>query len=72
MIELSWAPVDHICNSSYSGGTDKEEHGYSQLGQTVPENYLKKTDHKKELVEWLKVQAPSSNSSTSKKKKRLN
>jgi hypothetical protein len=34
-------------------------------------SYLKKTHHKKGLVEWLKVQALSSNPSTTKKKKRL-
>jgi hypothetical protein len=32
--------------------------------------YLEKTHHKKSLVEWLKVQALSSNPSTAKKKKR--
>jgi hypothetical protein len=33
------------------------------------EPYLKKNLHKKGLVEWLKVKALSSNSSTAKKKK---
>jgi hypothetical protein len=32
--------------------------------------YLKKTLHKKRLVEWLKVQALSSNPTTAKKKKK--
>jgi hypothetical protein len=41
----------------------------SQLGQIVPQHpILKKTYHKKGLVEWLKVQALSSNPSTANKK----
>jgi hypothetical protein len=32
--------------------------------------YLKKTHHRKGLVEWLKVKALSSNPSTAKKKKK--
>jgi hypothetical protein len=34
--------------------------------------YLKKTYHKNGLVEWLKVEALGSNSSTTKKKKKKN
>jgi hypothetical protein len=41
-----------------------------QLGQIVHETYLKKTLHKKGLVEWLKVQALSSDSSTIKKERK--
>jgi hypothetical protein len=36
----------------------------SQPRQIVHEPYLKKTDHRKGLAEWLKVRALSSNPST--------
>jgi hypothetical protein len=42
----------------------------SQLGQIVFETLLDKTNHKKGLMEWLKVKALSSNHSIKKKKKK--
>jgi hypothetical protein len=52
----SLAPVVHTCNPSYSGGRDQEDHS----SKPVQENSLqdpssKKTHHKKDLMEWLKV-----------------
>jgi hypothetical protein len=61
----------HACNPSYSGGKDQENRG-SKPGQAncSQEPILKKTHHKKVLVEWLKVYALSSSPSTAKKEKR--
>jgi hypothetical protein len=65
--------VAHTYNPSYSGGRDHKDHGSNQLRQTVcetlPQKKEKKKNHKKGLVEKLKVEALSSNSSTAKKKK---
>jgi hypothetical protein len=45
--------VAHACNPGYSEGRDQEDQ--SQTGQIVGEILSqKKTQHKKELVEWLK------------------
>jgi hypothetical protein len=41
----SWVPVAHVCNPSYSGGTDQKDH----------EILSRKTLHEKGLVEWLKM-----------------
>jgi hypothetical protein len=60
------ATVAHTCNPSYSGGRDQED---LSLKQIVLEAYLKNIQHKTKLVEWLKVEALSSNPSTTKKKK---
>jgi glutamate formiminotransferase len=45
--------VAHACNPNYSGGRDQEDCSSN-----------KKKITKIGLVEWLKVKAPSSNSST--------
>jgi hypothetical protein len=62
--------VTHTCNTSYyrgkkSGGCRFE----ASLGKQFARPYLekKKKNQKKGLVEWLKVQALSSNPSTAKK-----
>jgi hypothetical protein len=52
----SWAPVAHTCDPSYSGGRDQEDHGSKPAcAKSSVGPYLKKTHHKKGLVEWLKV-----------------
>jgi hypothetical protein len=61
---LSWVLVAHICNPSYSGGRDQEDHGSRFELRT--RHYLEKTRHKNWLVEWLKVQALSSSPSNAK------
>jgi hypothetical protein len=63
--------VAHACNPSYSGGRDQEDRGLKPAwANTLRDLILKKTHHKKKRaeVEWLKVQALSSNPSTAKKK----
>jgi hypothetical protein len=61
----------HTCNPSYSGGRDQEDLGSKPVWANGFERpYLKKTHHKKGLVEWLKVKALSSNTSTAKKKRK--
>jgi hypothetical protein len=53
---LHWAPVAHACNPSYLGGRDQEHQGSKlALANTWWDPILKKTLHKKGLVEWLKV-----------------
>jgi hypothetical protein len=49
------APVAHACNPSYSRGRDQEDHG-SKPAQpnSLQDPILKKTCHKKGLMEWLK------------------
>jgi hypothetical protein len=62
--------VTHVCNPSYSGGRDYEEHNLKPAqGTSYVRPYLKNPITKKGLVEWLKVKALSSSPSTSKKKK---
>jgi hypothetical protein len=62
----SWALVAHACNPSYSGGRDQEDHGSNR--QNVPQDaILKKPFTKKRLMEWLKVEALSSNPNIEKK-----
>jgi hypothetical protein len=56
---LSPALVAHACNPSYSGGRDQGDHG-SKPAQANSSGDLiskkkKKKNHKKGLVEWLKV-----------------
>jgi hypothetical protein len=48
--------VTHTCNPSYSGGRDQEDHGSKPALNPIS----KKPITKMELVEWLKVKAPSS------------
>jgi hypothetical protein len=67
----SWVLVAHTCNPSYPGGRDQEKLQFeASLGKEFERHYLEKSHHKKGLVEWLKVQALSSRTSTTKKKKR--
>jgi hypothetical protein len=45
---LSWAPVAHTCNPSYSGDRDQEEYGLKPaLGKQFKRPYLKKYPMKK-------------------------
>jgi hypothetical protein len=61
--------VAHICNPSHSGGRDQEDESLKPAwANSSNRPYLKKTIHKKGMVEWLKVLALSSNPSTGKKK----
>jgi hypothetical protein len=50
--------VVHVCNPSYSGGRDQEDHGSkpAQAHSSV-RPYLEKPFTKIGLVEWLKVKA---------------
>jgi hypothetical protein len=44
------------CNPSYSDGRDQEDHSSKPaLGKQFERPYLEKQNHKKGLVEWLKV-----------------
>jgi hypothetical protein len=63
--------VSHTCNPSYSGARDQEDHCSKPawICETLSKK-KKKTHHKKGLVEWVKVKALSSISSTAKEKKR--
>jgi hypothetical protein len=55
---------------SYSGGRDQEDLGLKPAwANSYMRSYLKKHFTKIGLVEWLKVQALSSNSRTAKKKR---
>jgi hypothetical protein len=64
--------VAHTCKPSYSGGIDQEDHSLKPTQAKSPlRPYPEKTLHKKELVEWLKVQALSSSTSTTKRKKKF-
>jgi hypothetical protein len=60
--------VAHTCSPSYAGDRDQEDPGSkpAQANSSV-RPYLEKTNHKKELAEWLKVKALSSNPTTTKK-----
>jgi hypothetical protein len=55
-LTISWAPVAHAYNPSYSGGRDPEDHGLkpaqANSSLNLDKNHPKK---KKGLVEWLKV-----------------
>jgi hypothetical protein len=56
-------PVVHACILA-----DQEDHGPKPtMGKQLTKPYLEITDHKNGLVEWLKVQALNSSSSTAKK-----
>jgi hypothetical protein len=61
-----WALVAHTYNPRYSGGRDQEDHGSKPPRQIVLETLSQKYPSQKGLVEWLKVQALSSNPSTAK------
>jgi hypothetical protein len=69
-IVLGWVPVAHACNPSFSGGRDQEDRSLKPAQVNISMRpYLEKPFTKIGLVEWLKVKALSSSSSTSKKKK---
>jgi hypothetical protein len=64
-------PVAHVCNPSYSGGRNQEDHDSKPGWATSSARpYLKKHFTKIGLAEWLKVKALSSSPSTAKKKKK--
>jgi hypothetical protein len=66
-----WAPVVHACNPNYSGSRDQEDQGSkpAQANSSVrPRPYLETPFTKTGLVEWLKVKALGSNTSTTKTK----
>jgi hypothetical protein len=50
---MSQALVVHACNPNYSGGRDQEDHS-SRPARENRSLYLKNTQLKKELAEWLK------------------
>jgi hypothetical protein len=51
-----WVLVAHACNPSYSGGREQEDHSSKPaLANSWQDPILKKTLHKKGLVEWLKL-----------------
>jgi hypothetical protein len=53
-----WAPVAHTCNPSYTGGRDQDAHSSKPAWvNSLQDPILKKTYHKKLLVEWLKVRS---------------
>jgi hypothetical protein len=63
--------VAHICNSSYSGGRDQEDRGSKPAWANSSQDPISKNSshththtHKTGMVEWLKVKALSSSSST--------
>jgi hypothetical protein len=57
--------VAHTCNPSRDQEAEiRKSTVRSQTEQIVPEVLSRKTLHKKGLVEWLRVKAPSSNPST--------
>jgi hypothetical protein len=50
--------VAHAYNSSFTGGRDQEDRSSKPAqGNSSGDPILKKTLHKKGLVEWLKAQA---------------
>jgi hypothetical protein len=54
--KLGAALVAHACNPSYSGGRKQKDHGSKPAqANSSSRSYLKKTHHKKGLVEWLQV-----------------
>jgi hypothetical protein len=68
---ISWAPVAHTCNPSYSGGRDQEDRGSKPAqANSSGDPISKKIFHKKKgLVQWLKVKALSSSPSSAKKRR---
>jgi hypothetical protein len=67
------APVAQDCNPSYLVGRDQEDCGskptrtHSSWAPLSKKPFTKKKQNKKNLVEWLKVEALSLNPSTTKK-----
>jgi hypothetical protein len=60
--------VAHAYNPSYSGGRDQEDGISKPARANIPETLSQKhPSQQKGLVEWLKVKALSSNSSTTKR-----
>jgi hypothetical protein len=62
------ALVAYACNPSYSGGRDQEDHGLKPIWANSSHDHLEKPFTKIGLVEWIKVKALSSSSSTAKSK----
>jgi hypothetical protein len=57
LVSISWALVAHDCNPSYAGGRDQEDQSSKLAGGNSSWDPIskKKKNHKKGLVEWLKV-----------------
>jgi hypothetical protein len=56
--KISWVPIGHTCNPSYSGGRDQEDHGLKLAWASFSQDTIskkKKKNHKKGLVEWPEV-----------------
>jgi hypothetical protein len=50
------AAVAYSCNPSYSGGRAQEDQGLKPAwANSLRDSVFKKKNHKKRLVEWLKV-----------------
>jgi hypothetical protein len=49
------ALVAHACNPSYSGGRDQDSDLKPAWANSSHDPILKKTQHEKGLMEWLKV-----------------
>jgi hypothetical protein len=53
---MDWVLVAHTCNPSYSGGRDQENlDSKPAQANSFPKSWKKKKNHKKGLVEWLKL-----------------
>jgi hypothetical protein len=67
---LSQAMVTHTCNPSYSEGRDQKGHGSNPAQANSSQDPISKIPITKKgrLVEWLKVKALSSRSSTTQKR----
>jgi hypothetical protein len=64
-------PVTQACNPSYSGGRDQAHRGSKPArANSSLRPYFEKPFTKIGLVEWFKVKVLSSNSNTSKEKKK--
>jgi hypothetical protein len=65
--------VAYTCNPSYSGGRDQEDRGSkSSRANNSQDSTLKKTYHKKGLVEWAQGVGPEFKPKYCKKKKKKN
>jgi hypothetical protein len=62
--------VAHACDPSYSGGSDQKDRGLKPAQANSSQDPISKKFFTKKMVQWLKVEALSSNPSTTKKKKK--
>jgi hypothetical protein len=68
--------VAPVCDSSYSGGRDQEDHSSkpalaNSLQDPISKWISKTSITKKRLVKWLKVEALKSSPNTAKKSKQI-